>query len=74
MDTRTGTNTSLSLADDEFACSIENEETDSDFGIHFILYKVLRRGVFWGEEVIRSVTLIGKGSGGIFSWLFQVQE
>lgn len=40
VDTRTGAKTSLSLADDEFACSIENEDADSDFGVHFVLYKV----------------------------------
>jgi hypothetical protein len=51
LDTRTGAKTTLSLADDEFACSIENEDADSDFGVHF-MYKVRVFGVFGGEEVV----------------------
>lgn len=64
MDTRTGANTSLSLAEDEFPCSIENEDADSDFGIHFILYKVVRRGGCFGEKLYE-VTLRLSESGGL---------
>ena len=48
MYVRTGAQTSLSLADDEFACTVEDEDTDSDFWIHSIPYAVR---VFWREEV-----------------------
>lgn len=48
LDTPTSAKTSLSLSNDEFACSIENEDADSDFGIHFIYCTKL--GVFWGEK------------------------
>lgn len=38
----TGTNTSLSLADDEFAMGVEYEDSnsDSDFGIHVCCWRL----------------------------------
>ena len=56
---RTSAQTSFSLADDEFACAVEDEDTESNFGVHFMLYG----WVFWREEVGWNMTLIGKWGG-----------
>lgn len=38
LDARTSAKAPLSLTDQEFACSIENKNADSDFGVHFVMY------------------------------------
>jgi hypothetical protein len=39
MDAHTRAKTPLALANDEFACIVKNEDTESDFGVHFMLYR-----------------------------------
>ena len=70
---RTRANASLSLADDEFACSIENEDADSDFGIHFLSCTKYSVGVFWGEGSCTKCDSY-REVGGIFSWLFRASR